>query len=123
MNRLAYMTKEECDKKVHIPRWVFNLMLTIMGLFVVLVGMAASSSQNAACEAMEAARATEKVGSALELHEKVAFEKEKAISNGINALRQDLKEYHADQKKATEQYNELIQEVIALKAKIHDDTR
>jgi len=113
MTTPRFMTKDECDKKVHIPRWTFNLMLAILSLFVILVGMAAASSQNAAYEAREAARATTMVGSALETHKEVEIERDKGIINSIQALRIDLRAYHEDQK-------ELIKTVIELRATTHN---
>ena len=104
-----YITHEECNKKVHIPKWALGLFFTIfiavMGLFLTLVGYSAMSASSAAASSvdsnvkMEAAlEKSEEVAHTLTTHIAVKKVEERNIYEKLEDIRKELHEARQENK-------------------------
>ena len=111
--KISYVTKEECDKKTHIPKWMFlisiTIFLSVMAIFMVLVeysgaqaNAAATQGSKAVASAEDTLDRAEEVASSLKTHILVEAEKDKAVVNKLEDIRRESYEYRAMRRKQDE---------------------
>ena len=96
-----FVTTEECKSKIHIPKWAlivfFTFFVSLMTLFLTLVGYSASEANAAANNSsrsidriQDALEESESVARSLQIHLQVSIEKEKATLEKLEAIRLEL---------------------------------
>jgi len=105
-----FVLKKDCED-IHanfIPKWMiialFTIVVSVMGLFVVLIGYSVSEAKAAtklSVESMERAeniaKSTANVANALSAHVEINATKNKTITEKLEEIRQELQEQRKEQ--------------------------
>lgn len=90
MTKNEFVTVGRCMEVQKMNRWLFGIIFTIMGLFVVMAGWSITTSIDSANASTKSMDASEKIGSRMDVHEAREIEIDKNIMLNMTEIKNEL---------------------------------